>query len=84
MCYILVCCQLSVLSGIKKAFEDVHLNVEIYWISIATLWNSMTVITLLHALKCGFRNTQEKQEFKTLWSALENLHTVEIYNNSAA
>ena len=35
-----------VLQGIKKSFEGAHLDAKMYWISSATPWNSITVITL--------------------------------------
>ena len=35
---------------IKKSFELAYLDVKIYWISPAALWNSTTVITLIHNL----------------------------------
>ena len=37
------------LQGIKKIFEDVHLDAKIYQISSATLWNFTIVITLMLA-----------------------------------
>ena len=37
---------LVVLQDIRKSFENVHLDVKIYLISHATLWNSTTVTTL--------------------------------------
>ena len=41
----------TVLQDIKKTYEDVHLDVKIYWISPASLWNSTTVITLIQVKK---------------------------------
>ena len=38
----------TVLQYIRKSFEDVHLDEKIYLISSASLWNSTTVITLVH------------------------------------
>ena len=37
----------TVLQGIKKSYEDIHLYVKIYWILPATRWKSTTVITLV-------------------------------------
>ena len=38
------------MQDIKKSFENVHLDVKIYWISSATLWNSTTVITVINTI----------------------------------
>ena len=38
------------LQDIKKSFEDVHLDVKIYWIPPASLWNPTTIITLMSTL----------------------------------
>ena len=37
------------LQGIKKSLEEVNLDVKIYWIPPASLWNSTTVITPVNA-----------------------------------
>ena len=34
------------MQDVKKFFKNTHLDVIIYWISLATLWNSTTVTTL--------------------------------------
>ena len=48
MCPILTALNQKLLQDIKKFFEDVHFDVKIYWISPATLWNSMTISSLTH------------------------------------
>ena len=35
-----------VLQNVKKSFEEAHFDAKIYWISSATPWNSIIVITL--------------------------------------
>ena len=39
-----------VLRGIKKSFEDLHLDAKIYWISPTSLWNSTTITMLIRVL----------------------------------
>ena len=42
-----------VLQDIKKSFENVHLDIKIYWISTVTLWNFTTLVTLI----CSFADS---------------------------
>ena len=40
----------KILQYIKNSFEDVQLNINIYWISPASLWNSSTLTVLRHGI----------------------------------
>ena len=50
------------LKDIKKSFDNVHSKAIIYWISQAPLWNSTTVIRLIH--KMVFVHRENKKTIK--------------------
>ena len=53
----------------QKSFEDIHLNIKIYWISPALPWNSRTVVTLTcaHQLNCMMMSLSFADDFPQ-WS----------------
>ena len=49
------------MQNLKKCYDDVHFNINIYWISTSTLWNSTTIIMLIYTLnaKVGFERLRK-------------------------
>ncbi len=41
----------TILQGIKKSSKDGYWDVKSYWISYASLWNSITVIMLVDIME---------------------------------